>query len=112
MFDSRAARMEIAQAGDSGEGNRPYSPRHRNNSEPLCRPIQRYGSRLSVLQLVSGSGKGQNPYNLLYVMRDRSPNQSVFAPGIIFQDAQKSSRSCKHSYVSGASEGLHPNGAS
>ena len=105
---------DILTADDSGEGNRPCSPRPGNNSEPLCRPIQRYGSSrlIGIIQLVSGSGKGQNPYNLLYVMRDRSPNQSVFAPGIIFQDAQKSSRSCKHSYVSGASEGLHPNGAS
>ncbi len=53
-------------ADDSGESNRPCSPRPGNNSEPLCRPIQRSGSsRLSgIVQLVSGSGKGQNLNNL------------------------------------------------
>ena len=54
-------------AGDSGESNRPYSPRPGNNSEPLYRPIQRSGSGQSLFQLVSGSGKGQNLGQSLYV---------------------------------------------
>jgi len=72
---------DILTADDSGEGNRPCSPRPGNNSEPLCRPIQRSGSRPGVLQLLSGSGKGQNPYNHM-LWGAGCPNQSVFAPGI------------------------------
>ena len=36
--------FKISIPGDSGEGNRPCSPRPGNNLEPLYRPIQRSGS--------------------------------------------------------------------
>ncbi len=61
----------ISITDDSGESNRPCSPRPRNNLVPLCRPIQRYGSRSGRIQLVSGSGKGQNLNNLFMYYRDR-----------------------------------------